>query len=95
MTWFMTWRLDRGRSASHILEAGRDNAPDWDRAMRAIDVTDIGDYTRRDTSHVDPAMRPTKYDYDRYLKLVQLGVSVNWEQDALKRSIRFVLPIRP
>ena len=30
-------------------------------------------------------MRPTKYDYDRYLKLVQLGVSVNWEQDALKK----------
>ena len=84
--WFMTWRLDRGAvCVTHPWEAGRDNAPDGDRAMRAIDVTDIGDYTRRDTSHVDPAMRPTKYDYDRYLKLVQLGVSVNWEQDALKK----------
>jgi glycogen debranching enzyme len=43
----------------------------------------VGEYTRRDTSHVDPAMRPTKYDYDRYLKLVQLGVSVNWDQARL------------
>ena len=29
-------------------------------------------------------MRPTKYDYDRYLKLVQLGVSVSWDHEALK-----------
>ena len=45
----------------------------------------IGEYTRRDTSHVDPSMRPTKYDYDRYLKLVQLGASVNWDQRELKK----------
>ena len=53
--------------------------------MRSIDVTGIGDYTRRDTSHVDASMRPTKYDYDRYLKLVQLGVSVSWDHKALKK----------
>ena len=84
--WFMKWRLDKGAvCVTHPWEAGRDNAPDWDRAMRSIDVTGIGDYTRRDTSHVDPSMRPTKYDYDRYLKLVQLGVSVSWDHEALKK----------
>ncbi|WP_341367145.1 hypothetical protein [Yoonia sp. BS5-3] len=84
--WFMTWRLDRGAvCVTHPWEAGRDNAPDWDNAMRAIDVRDVGAYTRRDTTHVDPAMRPTKYDYDRYLKLVQLGVSVNWDHGALAK----------
>ncbi|MEP6017206.1 MAG: hypothetical protein ABJ251_01840 [Paracoccaceae bacterium] len=83
--WFMEWRLDQGAvCVTHPWEAGRDNAPDWDGAMRAINADDVGDYTRRDTSHVDPSMRPTKYDYDRYLKLVQLGVSVNWDQDALR-----------
>jgi hypothetical protein len=82
--WFMQWRLDRGAvCVTHPWEAGRDNAPDWDGAMRGIDASDVGEYTRRDTSHVDPAMRPTKYDYDRYLKLVQLGVSVNWDQARL------------
>ena len=82
--WFMDWRLDRGAvCVTHPWEAGRDNAPDWDNAMRGIDPTGVGDYTRRDTSHVDPAMRPTKYDYDRYIKLVQLGVSVNWDQAQL------------
>lgn len=82
--WFMRWRLDRGAVCiTHPWEAGRDNAPDWDAAMRGIDASDVGEYTRRDTSHVDPAMRPTKFDYDRYIKLVQYGVSVNWDQEKL------------
>ncbi|WP_436398549.1 MGH1-like glycoside hydrolase domain-containing protein [Roseobacter sp. S98] len=82
--WFMKWRLDQGAvCVTHPWEAGRDNAPDWDAAMRAIDPSGVGEYTRRDTSHVDPAMRPTKYDYDRYIKLVQIGVSVNWDQAKL------------
>lgn len=82
--WFMDGRLDQGAvCVTHPWEAGRDNAPDWDGAMKAVNADDVGEYTRRDTSHVDPAMRPTKYDYDRYLKLVQLGVSVNWDQEEL------------
>ncbi|WP_296418782.1 MGH1-like glycoside hydrolase domain-containing protein [Pseudooctadecabacter sp.] len=82
--WFMDWRLDQGAvCVTHPWEAGRDNAPDWDAAMAEINADDVGDYTRRDTSHVDPAMRPTKYDYDRYIKLVQIGVSVNWDQEKL------------
>ena len=83
-SWFMDWRLDKGAVCiTHPWEAGRDNAPDWDAAMRGIDVSELEPYTRRDTSHVDPAMRPTKYDYDRYLTLVKLGVSVNWDQEKL------------
>lgn len=84
-SWFMRWRLDQGAvCVTHPWEAGRDNAPDWDAALRGVDASDVGDYTRRDTSHVDPAMRPTKYDYDRYIKLVQLGVSVRWDQRQLQ-----------
>lgn len=83
-SWFMRWRLDQGAvCVTHPWEAGRDNAPDWDPAMRDIDASGVGEYTRRDTSHVDPAMRPTKYDYDRYIKLVQIGVSVRWDQQKL------------
>ena len=83
--WFMTWRLDQGAvCVTHPWEAGRDNAPDWDRALRAIDTANMAAYTRRDTSHVDAAMRPTKHDYDRYLKLVQIGASTNWDHARLR-----------
>ncbi len=78
--WFMDWRSDGGAIfITHPWEAGRDNAPDWDEAMAAIDPVGVGEYTRRDTSHVDPAMRPTKADYDRYIWLVQRGRRLDWD----------------
>ena len=82
--WFMRWRLDNGAVCiSHPWEAGRDNAPDWDSAMASIEPVGIGEYTRRDTSHVDSDMRPTKFDYDRYLWLVQLGRRLEWDEAKL------------
>ena len=84
--WFMTWRSDDHGAIciTHPWEAGRDNAPDWDGAMASIDPTGVQPYVRRDTSHVDPHMRPTKYDYDRYIWLVEQGKSVGWDQAKLK-----------
>lgn len=88
--WFMDWRLDQGAVCiTHPWEAGRDNAPDWDGAMAALDPVGVGEYTRRDTGHVDPAMRPTKYDYDRYIWLVQLGNRLDWDEAALLRENPF------
>lgn len=82
--WFMTWRLDQGAVCiTHPWEAGRDNAPDWDGAMAAIDPEGVGPYTRRDTGHVDAAMRPTKADYDRYIWLVQRGQRLGWDEAAM------------
>ncbi len=88
--WFMDWRLDQGAVCiTHPWEAGRDNTPDWDGAMAGIDPVGVGEYKRRDTSHVDPSMRPTKYDYDRYLWLVQMGNRLKWDQAALLKEIPF------
>ncbi len=82
--WFMKWRSDDGAIfITHPWEAGRDNAPDWDEAMAAIDPVGVGEYTRRDTSHVDASMRPTKEEYDRYIWLVQQGKSKSWDDAAL------------
>jgi mannosylglycerate hydrolase len=79
--WFMTWRSDGGAiCATHPWEGGRDNAPDWDGAMAAIDPADVGEYRRRDTSHVDASMRPTRADYDRYVWLVQRGKRLGWDE---------------
>lgn len=81
--WFMQWRLDNNAVCiTHPWEAGRDNAPDWDGAMAGIDPVGVGSYTRRDTSHVDSSMRPKKYDYDRYLWLVNLGRELGWSDQA-------------
>lgn len=78
--WFMKWRSDEGAIfITHPWEAGRDNAPDWDSAMATLDPSGVGEYQRRDTSHVDPMMRPTKDDYDRYIKLVQRGAALGWD----------------
>lgn len=88
--WFMQWRLDQGAVCiTHPWEAGRDNAPDWDGAMAAIDPSGVGEYVRRDTSHVDSAMRPTKYDYDRYVWLVQMGRRLNWDEAEMKAQNAF------
>jgi len=94
--WFMTWRRERalddaqGPGAiciTHPWEAGRDNAPDWDDAMAGITPDGVAPYTRRDTSHVDADMRPTKYDYDRYIWLVQLGRETGWDEaEILEKS---------
>ncbi len=83
--WIMKWRLDEHGAVctTHPWEAGRDNAPDWDAAMEAVDPSGVGDYQRRDTSHVNSDDRPTKYDYDRYIKLVQIGCQVDWDQQKL------------
>ena len=51
--------------------------------MRAINPVGVGEYTRRDTSHVDGSMRPTKEDYDRYLWLVQRGRKLKWDEELM------------
>ena len=57
--------------------------------MAAIDPVGVGTYTRRDTGHVDPAMRPTKADYDRYIWLVQRGRKLRWDDAALDQDPPF------
>ena len=88
--WIMQWRLDRGAvCTTHPWETGRDNAPDWDKTMARMDASDVGEYTRRDTAHVSSDDRPTKFDYDRYIKLVQLARTLNWDQAALREQSPF------
>lgn len=90
--WFMTWRSDEGAICiTHPWEAGRDNAPDWDGAMAAIDPVGVGEYTRRDTSHVDASMRPTKEDYDRYIWLVQRGKRLGWDEARMAEDRPFMV----
>ena len=74
---------------AHPWESGRDNSPEWDAASSRIDISQVGPYERRDTSHVDPSMRPTKLDYDRYIALLQFGRSLGWDHERIGRGSPF------
>ncbi|WP_305987726.1 hypothetical protein [Roseibium sp. MMSF_3544] len=90
--WFLAYRDPDGQgvlAVIHPWESGRDNLPDWDDALRAVEVKDIQPYERKDTSHVDPAMRPHKEDYDRYLSIMAACRNVGWDPADVARTCPF------
>lgn len=90
--WWHDVRCIHGPAAiTHPWESGRDNCPDWDSGMAGVDGSRVGPYTRRDTGHVDPSMRPQKEQYDRYIAMVQFGVSVGWDQEKIVSDGPFLM----
>ncbi|XHC13604.1 trehalase family glycosidase [Labrenzia sp. ac12] len=90
--WYLAYRDPKNLgviAVIHPWESGRDNLPDWDEALRAVEVKDIGPYERKDTSHVDPAMRPHKEDYDRYLSIVAACRKVGWDPEKVAETCPF------
>jgi hypothetical protein len=73
----------------HPWESGRDNSIDWDRAFERVPTHGIEPYVRRDTQHADPAHRPTKEQYDRYLWLVQHFRRLGWDNALLHDASPF------
>ncbi|AEQ53669.1 hypothetical protein KKY_3687 [Pelagibacterium halotolerans B2] len=73
----------------HPWEAGRDNSIDWDEAFARVPTDGIDPYVRRDTQHADPAHRPTKEQYDRYLWLVQHFRDLDWDNTRLHDASPF------
>ncbi|KJZ17990.1 MGH1-like glycoside hydrolase domain-containing protein [Loktanella sp. S4079] len=85
--WFVKYRLHEGMVViTHPWESGRDNAVDWDGAMANVDGSNVGEYTRRDTSHVDPEMRPKKEDYDRYLAMLYFSRDCGWDEVEIAKN---------
>ena len=82
VNWHRYLATQRDPEASGLVTAyhpweGTDNSPRWDRALARIEVAKPGPYTRLDTSELgDPAQRPTNWDYDRYLWLVEHAAEV-------------------
>jgi glycogen debranching enzyme len=90
--WFYRNRDPEGEGLVAILhpwEAGRDNSVDWDEAFERVPTEGIAPYTRRDTQHADPAHRPTKAQYDRYLWLVERFRSLGWDNTRLHDASPF------
>ena len=79
--WFHTYRdpLNNGLvMVTHNWETGRDNSSEWDDALARVDTSGVGTYQRRDTGHVDAAMRPKQEEYDRYVAILQFGRAGGW-----------------
>jgi hypothetical protein len=67
----------------HPWESGRDNSIDWDEAFERVPTEGIEPYVRRDIQHADPAHRPTREQYDRYIWLVQHFRGLGWDNSKL------------
>lgn len=90
--WYRRHRDPMGNGLAmvvHNWETGRDNNPEWDEALAAVDTSRVGPYTRKDTSHVNSAMRPTKQEYDRYVALVEFGRAQGWDPAVIARENPF------
>jgi len=71
---------------------GTDNSPRWDRALGRITVARPGPYTRLDVSEVpDPSQRPTNWDYDRFLWLVQQLRKCQYDDARIYREYPFLI----
>lgn len=90
--WWRDHRCPTGVAAvTHPWESGRDNCPEWDVGMGCVDGSNVGTYTRRDTGHVDPSMRPRKEDYDRYLAILQFGRACRYDQKEIIANGPFLM----
>jgi hypothetical protein len=78
----------------HPWESGIDNSPTWDFILKriAIDKASLPTYTRRDLEHgVDPSMRPSNDDYDRYVYLVDLFRQCTYDEFRIRESCPFLI----
>jgi len=68
---------------THPWQAGRDISIDWDEPFERVPTEGVTPYQRRDVQHADPAHRPTKAQYDRYLWLVEHFRRHGWDNAKL------------
>jgi len=73
----------------HPWESGRDNSIDWDAAFERVPTDGVSPYQRRDTQHADPAHRPTKEQYDRYIWLLERFRGLDWDNTKLHQASPF------
>ncbi len=80
--WFRAARDPQGTglvATLHPWETGMDNSPAWDGPMSRVPTSTTTVIRRRDTGHIDPAMRPRAEDYQRFIHLVDTYREAGWE----------------
>jgi len=90
--WFYRHRDPQGTGLVAILhpwESGRDNSIDWDAPLERVSPEGVEPFTRKDTTHADPAHRPTQGQYERYIRLVQHFRDLDWDNARLHDASPF------
>ena len=76
----------------HPWESGTDNSPRWSAAMSRVEVGEMPEYERPDLDHVpDPSERPTGYEYDRYIWLVEVNKRAGCSEATLYDTSPFLV----
>lgn len=77
----------------HPWESGRDNSPIWDESLDRIEIdyNQLPPYQRRDTSVANASERPTSYQYDRYVYLLQLGKKYRYDGPEIYQESPFLV----
>lgn len=94
--WFYQYRDPEREGLTFIFhpwESGRDNSPLWDGSLDRIvvDKDKLPFYERRDTSLASSDERPTSYQYDRYVYLLELGKKYKYEEDGIFEESPFLI----
>jgi hypothetical protein len=82
--WWIRARDPQGTGLVAVLhnwETGSDNSPAWDAALARVPTTTSTPIRRRDTDHVDPDMRPSDVDYQRYIHVVDAHRAAGWNPE--------------
>jgi glycogen debranching enzyme len=90
--WWLTARDPQGLGLVAILhpwESGSDNSPAWDEALARVPTTTTTAVRRKDTGHVDAAMRPRDVDYQRFIHLVDTYRDCGWDPARQWRAAPF------
>jgi hypothetical protein len=75
----------------HPWESGTDNSPRWTSALERVEVGEIPEYERLDLDHIpDPEERPTGYEYDRFIWLVEVIKHAGCNDAVLHRTSPFL-----
>lgn len=74
----------------HNWESGTDNSPMWDDIWDTWSPPEY-QFERRDTTHVDPAQRPSKREYDYYLHIIDIAKEHNYDDAAIAQHSPFLV----
>ncbi len=94
--WFYQYRDPKREGLTfiyHPWESGRDNSPLWDESMdrTIVNKDELPNYTRRDTSIMAADERPTSYQYDRYVYLLELGKKYKYDEQGIFEESPFLI----
>ncbi|MEO0573264.1 MAG: trehalase family glycosidase [Bacteroidota bacterium] len=74
----------------HNWESGTDNSPVWDDIWQTMNPPEYT-FERRDTTHVDPAQRPSKREYDHYLHIIDIAKTYHYDDAKIAEHSPFLV----